>query len=65
MSDESLFIGEVSLIGDIREVFHLEQRLREAHTLGFTKAIVPNKPSFKTPMKCFVAEEVAKVVEWM
>ena len=65
LSDESIFVGEVSLIGDIRDVFHLEQRLREAHTLGFTKAIVPNKPSFKTPMKCFVAEEVAKVVEWM
>ncbi|WP_300361666.1 DNA repair protein RadA [Hydrogenimonas sp.] len=65
LSQESVFIGEVSLIGDIREVFHLEQRLREAHTLGFTKAIVPNKPAFKTPMKCFVAEEVAKVVEWM
>jgi len=65
LSDESIFIGEVSLIGDIREVFHLEQRLREAHTLGFTKAIVPNKPSFKTHMRCFVAEEVAKVVEWM
>ncbi|SFP88377.1 DNA repair protein RadA [Hydrogenimonas thermophila] len=65
LSDESIFVGEVSLIGDIREVFHLEQRLREAHTLGFTKAIVPNKPSFKTPIKCFVAEEVAKVVEWM
>ena len=65
LSDESVFLGEVSLIGDIREVFHLEQRLREAHTLGFTKAIVPRKPGFKTPMKCFVAEEVAKVVEWM
>ncbi|WP_201352975.1 DNA repair protein RadA [Hydrogenimonas urashimensis] len=65
LSDESIFIGEVSLIGDIREVFHLEQRLKEAHTLGFTKAIVPNKPSFKTPLKCFVADEVAKVVEWM
>ncbi|WP_456323480.1 DNA repair protein RadA [Hydrogenimonas sp.] len=65
LSDESVFIGEVSLIGDIREVFHLEQRLREAQTLGFTKAIIPNKPGFKTPMKCFVAEEVAKVVEWM
>ncbi len=65
LSDESVFIGEVSLIGDIREVFHLEQRLREAHTLGFSKAILPNKPSFKTPMKCYVAEEVAKVVEWM
>ena len=65
LSDESVFIGEVSLIGDIREVFHMEQRLREAHTLGFTKAIVPNRPSFKSPIKCYVAEEVAKVVEWM
>ncbi|WP_456380641.1 DNA repair protein RadA [Hydrogenimonas sp.] len=65
LSQESVFIGEVSLIGDIREVFHLEQRLREAHTLGFSKAIVPNRPGFETPVKCFVAEEVAKVVEWM
>ncbi len=65
LSGESVFIGEVSLIGDIREVFHLEQRLREAHTLGFTKAIVAKKPTFKTPIKCFGAEEVAKVVEWM
>ncbi|BDY12145.1 DNA repair protein RadA [Hydrogenimonas cancrithermarum] len=65
LSDESVFIGEVSLIGDIREVFHLEQRLREANTLGFTKAIVPNKPAFETPIKCYIAEEVAKVVEWM
>jgi len=55
----------VSLIGDIREVFHLEQRLREAHTLGFGKAILPNRPTFETPMKCYIAEEVAKVVEWM
>ncbi len=65
LSDETIFLGEVSLIGDIREVFHLEQRLREAHTLGFTKAVVPKKPGFATPIKCFVADEVAKVVEWM
>jgi DNA repair protein RadA/Sms len=65
LSDESVFIGEVSLIGDIRDVFHLEQRLREAHTLGFTKAIVPGRPTFHTPLKCFVAKEVAQVVEWM
>ncbi|HIE34993.1 MAG TPA: DNA repair protein RadA [Campylobacterales bacterium] len=65
LSSETIFIGEVTLIGDIREVFYLEQRLREAHTLGFTKAIVPNKPSFKTSMKCFVVEDVSKIVEWM
>jgi len=65
LSDESLFLGEVSLIGDIREVSQLEQRLKEAHTLGFTKAVVPKKPTFQTPVKCFMAEEVAKVVEWM
>ncbi len=65
LSGESIFIGEVSLIGDIREVFHLEQRLREAHTLGFTKAILPNRPAFKTAIKCYEAQEVSQVVEWM
>lgn len=65
ISHESVFIGEVSLIGDIRDVYMLENRLKEAQTLGFTKAIIPSKPTFKTPLKCFIADEVAKVVDWM
>ncbi len=65
LSSESLFLGEVSLTGEIREVSGLTQRLKEIETQGFTKAVIPNKPMEKTTIKCFVADEVSKVVEWM
>jgi len=65
LSSETLFLGEVSLTGEIREVSGLTQRLKEIKTQGFTKAVIPNKPIEKTDIKCFVANEVSKVVEWM
>ena len=34
-------VGEVGLSGELRSVSQLERRLREAHSLGFTRAIVP------------------------
>ncbi len=66
ISKDTIFIGEVSLIGDIRDVFNLEQRLNEASSQGFTKAIVPKKPlkSIKN-IKCFEANEVSKLIDWM
>ena len=65
LSAETLFLGEVSLTGEIREVSGLTQRLKEIETQGFTKAVIPNRPIEKTNIKCFVADEVSKVVEWM
>jgi DNA repair protein RadA/Sms len=65
LSSETLFLGEVSLTGEIREISALGQRLKEIETQGFKKAIVPTKPLEKTSIKCFVANEVSKVVEWM
>ena len=65
LSSETLFLGEVSLTGEIREISALMQRLKEIETQGFKKAIVPTKPLEKTPIKCFVVNEVSKVVEWM
>lgn len=65
LSAETLFLGEVSLTGEIREVSALGQRLREIETQGFQKAIVPNKPLEHTKVKCYIANEVSKVVEWM
>jgi DNA repair protein RadA/Sms len=65
LSSETLFIGEVSLTGEIREVSALAQRLKEIETQGFKKAIIPTKPLEKTNIKCFIANEVSKVVEWM
>ncbi len=65
LSAQTLFLGEVSLTGEVREVSGLTQRLKEIHTQRFTKAIVPAKPLEKSPVKCFIADEVSRIVEWM
>lgn len=65
LSSQTVFLGEVSLTGEIREVASLASRLKELHTHGFSKAILPAKPLQKTDVKCFIADEVSKVVEWM
>ncbi len=40
----SVAIGEVGLLGELRNVTGLERRLREAARLGFVRAIVPRPP---------------------
>ena len=65
LSAETLFLGEVSLTGEIREISGLTQRLKEMKTQGFSKSVIPNKPMEETEIKCFIADEVSKVVEWM
>ena len=39
--DDSVYFGEVSLTGAVRAVSHMEQRLKEAAKLGFSRAVVP------------------------
>jgi len=39
--DELIAVGELGLSGECRAVSNLEQRVREASRLGFTKAVVP------------------------
>ncbi len=34
-------MGEIGLSGEVRSISHLEQRLSEAHRLGFTEVILP------------------------
>jgi len=65
LSAKTIFLGEVSLTGEIREVSSLAQRVKEIETQGFTKAIVPTKPLENFNVKCFIAQEVSQVVEWM
>lgn len=38
-----VFIGEVGLTGEVRGVSRIEQRVREARKLGFTRCIIPSK----------------------
>ncbi len=66
ISKDTIFMGEVSLIGDIRDIFSLDQRLKEAKSQHFTKAIVPSIPSEKlSGIKCYKIDEVSKLIEWM
>ncbi len=41
ISNKTIIIGEVGLLGEIRYVDNIERRLKEAQKLGFKKAIIP------------------------
>ena len=63
ISKESVFIGEVSLTGEIKDVYSVDMRLKEASAQGVTKAIVALKPNIKTKLKIFPVDEVVKMIE--
>ncbi len=65
ISSETIFVGEVGLTGDVREVMMLDNRLKEAANQGFTKAVVPSKPLQDLPIKSYIVESVEKIVDWM
>jgi len=64
ISKETIFLGEVSLVGDVREVFGLDVRLKEAKMQNISKVLLAKKPLEKTPMKTFIVDEVTKLLEW-
>ena len=65
LNEESIFLGEVGLTGEIRDVVMLDIRLKEAASQGFTKAIIPSKPIESHPIKSYIVDSVEKIVEWM
>ncbi len=64
ISKETIFIGEVSLVGDVRDVYGMDVRLREAKMQNISKALVAKKPLEKTGIKTFIVDEVTKLLEW-
>ncbi len=65
LSEETIFLGEVGLTGEIKEITMLDNRLKEASTQGFTKAIVPSKPIQNVNIKTYEVKSVEKIVDWM
>jgi DNA repair protein RadA/Sms len=63
ISKESIFVGEVSLTGEIKDVYSMETRLKEASSQGIKKAIIATKPSIQIPIKIFAIDEVVKMIE--
>ena len=64
ISKETVFIGEVSLVGDVREVYAIDARLKEAKMQNISKALVSKKPLEKSTIKTYVVDEVTKLLEW-
>ncbi len=65
ISEETIFLGEVGLTGEIRDVMMQDLRLKEAASQGFRKAIVPSKPLQEPELKTYVVDSVEKIVDWM
>ncbi len=65
ISSDTVFIGEVSLTGEIRDIVNLDIRLKEAETGEFLRAIVPKLPIETTKLKCYQISEVSKLIDWM
>jgi DNA repair protein RadA/Sms len=63
ISKESVFIGEVSLTGEIKDVFSMDMRLKEAQAQGIQKAVIAQKPNLKLDLKTFAVDEVSKMIE--
>ncbi len=63
ISKQTVFIGEVSLTGEIKDVVKIENRLKEAVSLGISKAVVGKKVKNMTSIKQFEVDEVAKMIE--
>ncbi|WP_395152003.1 DNA repair protein RadA [uncultured Allofournierella sp.] len=61
IGDKTVAIGEVGLAGEIRNVTFLENRLREAQRIGFTKAIVPSNGLRHIDVKDFEGLELVGV----
>ena len=65
ISKETVFIGEVSLVGDIREVFQVDTRLRELQMHNINKVLLAKKPKETHGVKCYAVDEVTKLIDWM
>ncbi len=65
LNKETIFLGEVGLTGEIRDVMMQDIRLKEAAAQGFKRAVVPSKPLQENVLKSYVVESVEKIIDWM
>ncbi len=61
VQDKMLAMGEVGLGGEIRNVSNINYRLKEAHRMGFTQAIIPKQTYDKILQSDFPSMEIIGV----
>jgi DNA repair protein RadA/Sms len=65
--EDTVYFGEVSLTGAVRAVGHMDQRLKEATKLGFTRAVVPAAcaPDRQLPeIRLMPLSQLSELVAW-
>ncbi|PAF45333.1 DNA repair protein RadA [Helicobacter sp. 11S02629-2] len=66
LKHSSAFLGEVSLVGDIRPIPNVEIILKELASFGFKNVLLPYvPPNIKTSLNCIEVTEVAQIIDWM
>lgn len=58
-----LVLGEVGLGGEVRNIFRLEDRLKEAERLGYTQALIPNTEVRSSKIKLIKVKDLKELVE--
>jgi DNA repair protein RadA/Sms len=64
ISKDIVFIGEVSLTGDIRDVFNIDLRIKEIKSAGFKKVILSRKIEEKG-IKYYEVSKIEQIMKWM
>ena len=59
----TIILGEVGLGGEVRNVFRLEERLKEAERLGYLSAIIPNVEVKTSKMQLTKIKDIGELVE--
>jgi DNA repair protein RadA/Sms len=65
--EDTVYFGEVSLTGAVRAVGHMDQRLKEATKLGFTRGVVPAAcaPDRQLPeIRLMPLSQLSELVAW-
>lgn len=65
ISKDSIFVGEVSLNGEIRDIPNLDARAKEAKMQNFKTLIAPSMPLEEKGIKVFKTNEIKQILEWM
>lgn len=59
----TIVLGEVGLGGEVRNVFRLEERLKEAERLGYLSALVPNVEIKNSKMNLIKVKDINELIE--
>lgn len=63
LPQDTVFIGEVGLLGELRPVSQIDVRLKEAKNLNFKKAIIPKNQRYTVKIDTIIASTLEEVID--